>query len=76
MIYERYGNYIEGLAEEAWGIREYFGVDCLAAEIKGHGPQAAQWITALLVDLAAVGGGRKWRMENPWLHFGPILKGW
>lgn len=44
MVFEEYGNYIEGLAEDAWKIREFFGLDFLAPEIKGRDPQGAQWL--------------------------------
>lgn len=47
MIYERYGNYIDGLAEDTWQIREYFGLDFLTPEIKGMGPQLDQLLTPM-----------------------------
>lgn len=65
MIYERYGNYIEGLTEDGWRIREYFGVDFLAPEIRGQGPQAAEWIAALMAGRPAGTEGRdQWKTPD------------
>ena len=58
MVFEEYGNYIGGLAEDAWKIREFFGLDFLVPEIKGQDPQGAQWleeVKAMVLKMAQEG---------------------
>jgi len=55
MVFEVYGNYVEGLEQDVIKILDYFGKDFIAPEVKQHAVFAMQ--QALLPHLA-------WQMQQ------------
>jgi len=56
MVFEVYGNYVEGLEQDVMKILEYFGQDFIAPEVKQHAMITMQ--QALMPHLA-------WQMQQP-----------